>query len=283
MNYSITDFHKDYADEEACLREIFNQRYGALEVCPKCGKKTNFYKVLNRKCYACQFCSYQLHPLAGTIFHKSPTPLKLWFYAIFLFSCSRNGVSAKELQRQLAVTYKTAWRMAKQIRALMSEDDKKLSGTIEADETYIGGYRKGGHGGKGKTPVLGIVARGGDVKAKVSRRETHLILNHIRKNVETGSAIMSDQFGVYKKVKKLGYSHSSVNHWKKEFTKGELHTNTIEGFWSQLKRSLNGTYHAVSPEYLQNYVNEFAWRYNRRNDQNTPIFLSLLSQVWKLS
>lgn len=277
MNYSITDFHKDYPDEEACLREIFNQRYGALEACPKCGKKTNFYKVLNRKCYACQFCSYQLHPLAGTIFHKSPTPLKLWFYAIFLFSCSRNGVSAKELQRQLSVTYKTAWRMAKQIRDLMSEDNDKLSGIIEADETYIGGYRKGGHGGKGKTPVIGIVARKGNVKAKVSRREAHLILNHIRKNVETGSAIMSDQFGVYRKVKKLGYSHDSVNHWKKEFAKGELHTNTIEGFWSQLKRSLNGTYHAVSPEYLQNYVNEFSWRYNRRNDENTPIFRSLLA------
>lgn len=118
MRYSIEDFHKDYSDEDTCLKKIFDLRYGTLEICPKCENKTNFYKVLNRKCYACQSCSYQIYPLAGTVFHKSPTSLKLWFYAIFLLSCSRGGISSKELQRQLGVTYKTAWRMSKQIRNL---------------------------------------------------------------------------------------------------------------------------------------------------------------------
>ena len=135
-NYTIKDFNKEYQDDSACLNQIFNNRFGFLKECPECKNKAKFYKVSNRKCFACQFCGYQIHPLADTIFHKSSTPLKLWFYGIFLFSASRNGVSAKELQRHLGVTYKTAWRMAQQIRKLMSQDTDKLSGIVEADETY---------------------------------------------------------------------------------------------------------------------------------------------------
>lgn len=282
MKYTIGDFNKEFQDENTCLEDVFKRRYGNLKTCPKCKKDSTFYKVVDRKCYACQFCGHQLHPLAGTIFHKSPTPLKLWYYAIFLFSTSKNGVSAKELQRQLGVTYKTAWRMASQIRKLMRQDGDKLSGVVEADETYIGGYRKRGQGGKGKTPVLGLVERGGDVRAIVSSRETHLVLNHVKNNVEKGTAIMSDQFGVYKKLVKLGYGHDSVNHWRKEFVRNEVHTNTIEGFWGQLKRSIRGTYTFVSVKHLQSYVNEFAWRYNERNSENS-IFSSLLQLAWKPS
>ncbi len=119
MKYTITEFNKEFPDNEACVEEIFKRRFGDMKKCPNCKKETNFYRVRTRKSYVCQFCGYQLHPLAGTIFHKSPTPLKLWFYTIFLFSTSKNGVSAKELQRQIGVTYKTAWRMALQIRKLM--------------------------------------------------------------------------------------------------------------------------------------------------------------------
>lgn len=279
MKYTVTDFHKDFRDEDDCLELVFNNRYGHITDCPSCTKKTTFYRVRDRKCYSCQFCGYQLHPLAGTIFHKSPTPLKLWFYAIFLFSASKNGVSAKELQRLLGVTYKTAWRMAKQIRLLMADDGEKLDGTVEVDETYIGGYRRGGVGGKGKIPVLGIVKRGGAVKAKsVEERVSHIVLNNITKNVERGSQIMSDKFGVYAKTERLGYKHLSVNHWKKEFVRNNVHTNTIEGFWGQLKRSLDGTYHSVSPKYLQNYLDEFSFRYNHRKSLN-PVFLTLLGRM----
>lgn len=123
MDYTIFDFNKQFPDEVACLDEMFNKRYGTLEVCPKCTKETTFHRSKNRKVYACQFCGHQLSPLAGTIFHKSPTSLKLWFHAIFLFSTSENRVSAKELQRQLGVTYKCAWRMAKQIKSLSTQDN----------------------------------------------------------------------------------------------------------------------------------------------------------------
>jgi transposase-like protein len=278
MKYTIVDFNKDFQDEDACLEDMFTRRYGAVKTCPKCKKYTTFYKVADRKCYACQFCGHQLHPLAGTIFHKSSTPLKLWYFAIFLFSTSKKGVSAKELQRQLGVTYKCAWRMAHQIRKLMGQDGDKLSGIVEADETYIGGYKKGGQGGKGKTPILGLVQRGGGVKAKVAPRETHIILNHMRDNVEKGTTVFTDQFGVYKKAIQLGYTHDAVNHWKKEYARNNVHTNTIEGFWGQLKRSIRGTYTFVSVKHLQAYVDEFAWRYSNRAN---PLFSALLQLAWK--
>ena len=133
--FTIKDFNNKYTTDDICLQEIFNNRYGDLKVCPSCSKETKFHKVANRKCYACQYCGYQLHPLADTIFHKSDTPLKLWFYAIYLFANSKNGVSAKELERQLRVTYKTAWRMAKQIRLLFSQSQDILKDTVEVDET----------------------------------------------------------------------------------------------------------------------------------------------------
>src|SRR3990167_6001013 len=153
--FTIRDFDAKYPHDDACLDDIFKKRYGALKECPSCKKKTKFFKVTGRKCYACQFCGHQLHPLADTIFHKSETSLKSWFYAIFLFANSKNGVSGKELERQLGVTYKTAWRMARQIRLLFGSTGTKLKNTVEADETYIGARMKRGskrgRGGEHKT------------------------------------------------------------------------------------------------------------------------------------
>lgn len=266
MKYSILDFQKEFPNDDVCLEYIFKKKYPSL---------TGYTRINNRKGYQSSK-GEQIYPLAGSIFEKSDTSLVKWFYAIFLFSQSKNGVSAKELERQLTVTYKTAWRMAKQIRSLMTDSNNPLTGIVEADETYIGGNRKGGQGGKGKTPVLGVVERGGHVRAVVSRRETHLILNHIQKNVSKGTAIMSDKLSAYKKTLKLGYGHKVVDHYRKEYVNGIAHTNTIEGFWSQLKRSINGTYHAVSPKHLQSYVNEFAFRYSFRQN---PIFEVLMAKI----
>ncbi len=198
-----------------------------------------------------------------------------WFYAIFLFSCSRNGVSAKELERQLGVTYKTAWRIAKQVRSLMKEDGDMLNGTVEVDETYVGGYKEDGQGGKEKIPVLGMVERDGKVKAhKIEARQSHIILKDITKNVSRDAQLMTDQFGVYQKTKRLGYKHESVNHFAKEYARGKVSTNTIEGFWSQFKRSLHGTYHSVSPKHLQSYLDEFSFRYSYR--ASFPLLFSLM-------
>lgn len=268
VKFTIQDFNTEYPTEEACIEEIFNQRFSSLTKCPVCKNPFKYYKVTDRKCYACQYCSNQIHPLTNTIFHKSETHLKNWFYAIFLFSTSKNGVSAMELQRQLGVTYKTAWRMAKQIRQLFEETGIGFSKTTELDETYVGGRggnNRRGRGSENKTPVFGMVERKGKIKATVvvnTKRKT--VMPIIREHIALGTEIMTDEYLPYRSLIKEGYNHQTVNHASKEYVRGDVHTNTLEGFWSQLKRSINGTYHAVSPKYLQSYVNEFSYRYNRR-------------------
>jgi len=137
--FTVKEFNKEYLNDDKCLEAIWNARYGDLKVCPACNKATTFHKRTSKKAYSCANCGSLFSPLAGTIFHKSPTSLKDWFYAIYLFASSKNGVSGKELERQLGVTYKTAWRMAKQIRLLFTQSQNILGGTVEIDETYVGG------------------------------------------------------------------------------------------------------------------------------------------------
>ncbi|HEX9059125.1 MAG TPA: IS1595 family transposase [Clostridia bacterium] len=282
VKFTIEDFNTKYPTEEACLDEIFKQRFSHLAECPTCKNPFKFYKVTDRKCYACQYCSYQIHPLANTIFHKSDTPLKNWFFAVYLFSTSKNGVSAMELQRQLGCTYKTAWRMAKQIRKLFEESGIVLSKTTELDETYVGGkggHNKRGRGSENKTPVFGMVERKGNIKATVTvdtKRKT--VMPIVREYVAIGTNIMTDEYLPYRSLTKEGYNHQMVNHGTGEYVRGDVYTNTLEGFWSQLKRSINGTYHAVSPKYLQTYVNEFSYRYNRRY-YPIPLFYLILARV----
>lgn len=281
--FTAKDFNKLYPDDNACLDEIFQNRYNNLEVCPECNKKTKFYRVKDRKCYACQYCGYQISPLANTIFHKSSTSLKDWFYSIYLFSVSKNGVSAKELERQLGVTYKCAWRIAKQIRLLFNQNKKLLSDIIEIDETYVGGKHKGkrGRGSENKTAVIGLVQRKGALKAKVvANTNSSTIKSIVKNNVRFDVDIVTDEYRSYNILKKLGYKHNTINHSEEQWANGINHVNTIEGFWSQLKRSINGTYHCVSPKYLQTYVDEFVYRYNYRLS-SFPIFLNLVLSVGK--
>lgn len=280
IKYTIKNFNVDFPDDNACLDYIFENRYGKDYECPKC-YKTGFYRVKERKCYACAWCGYQLHPLANTIFHKSSTSLRNWFFAIFLMSQSKNGVSAKEIERQVGVTYKTAWRVQRQIRKLMSSKKEKLQGTVEIDDTYIGGKHKGkrGRGAEGKTPVFGMVERKGDVKAEVVKNLKKVTVKPlIEDNIEQGTQVYTDEFLPYADVKKYGFNHDVIKHQIKEYIRGNIHTNTLEGFWSQLKRSIHGTYHSVSPKHLQLYVDEFAFRYNYRFS-GIPLFHHLLEQV----
>ena len=236
----------------------------------------SFYRIKKRKSYACSWCGYQIAPTAGTIFHKSPTPLTLWFHAIFLFGQSKNGVSAKELERHLGVTYKCAYRIGKQVRSLMERQPSLLGGTVEADETYVGGkggHNKRGRGAENKTPVFGMVERKGDVIAKtVTNVKATTVMPLIRQNVEIGTNLMTDELASYNKAG-AEFKHERVKHSAKEYARGNVYTNTIEGFWSQLKRSIDGTYHSVSPKYLQSYVNEIAFQYNARSSALHPFEL----------
>lgn len=284
--FTVTQFHKEYPDDDACLHQIFLNQYGSATECPDCGKAFKYYKVTGRKVYACQSCGHQISPLANTIFHKSSTSLKNWFFAIFLFSASKNGVAAKELERQLGVTYKCAWRMGHQIRKLFEENPgSPLSGVVEIDETMIGGKRKGkrGRGAEGKTVVFGMVERKGRIKTQVVddvKRKT--LQPIIESNVEKGSTVCTDELKTYNNLNKLGYDHDSVNHGRKQYAKGSTHTNTAEGYWSQLKRSIDGTHHHVSKKHLDKYADEFEFRYNHRED-TSPIFRTVVSRVQKLA
>lgn len=275
MKYTIKNFQRDFSSDDVCLDYLFAQRFGHLEDFKK------YYRVTKRKCYAHSVTGEQIHPLAGTIFHKSSTKLTDWFFAIFLFSQSKNGVSAKELQRHLGVTYKTAWRMAFHIRKLMEQGGGLLKGVVEADETYYGANTKKhikGRGSENKTPIFGVVEREGSVVAlAVPNVKASTVMPLIRENVQIGANLMTDEYPIYNRAGKE-FNHQRINHGRKEYVRGDVHTNTIEGFWSQLKRSIDGTFHFVSPKYLQAYVNEFAWRYNHRSSEVHP-FGILLSKI----
>lgn len=276
MKYTIKDLKKEFNTDAQCVKFVFDNRYGKDFTCPSCKQAGKFYQIKGRKRFDC-VCGFTLSPLSGTIFHKSSTSLTLWFHAIFLFASSRNGVSAKELERQLGVTYKTAWRLAKQIRILFAQANNPLSGVVEADETYIGGIRKGkrGRGASNKTAVFGIVQRKGEVKAQVVESiNIKTIQPIINSSVVKGASIITDEFNVYNRVKRSGYEHYTIQHGIGEYVRGLVHSNSIEGFWSQLKRSINGTHHSVSPKYLQLYLDEFVWRYSHRGQSLFPLMLA---------
>lgn len=218
--------------------------------------------------------------MAGTIFQDSTTSLRLWFYAIYLFSASRNGMSAKQLERQLGVTYKTAWRMANKIRTLMPQGSEPLSGIVEADEAYIGGRRRTSAWHTTKTPLLGAVQRGGQLRVRTvydsatSRDVTDFIVSTIR----VGSQLQTDESPLYKRVEKA-YDRHTVKHGKFEFVRNENdYTNTIEGFWGIFKPYLEGTHRSVSKQWLHLYVNEAVWKYNHREEQLYPLLLSQVAQ-----
>ena len=255
--FSILDFSKTFPDNKTCLDYLFQKHHGHT-TCPKCGEKKWHLQDGTSK-YVCQCGASQISPKAGTIFEKSDTDLVKWFFAIFLMSQARNGVAAKEIERHCKVTYKTAWRMQKQIRLLMMEDNALLSGDVEADETWIGGRRKRKSYKENKTIAFGAVKRKGKVSTRIIKDSTEqTLLESVRDNVAKGSNLMTDDYRAYKYIAIMqDHNHSTVNHSKNEWRKGNTHTNTIEGFWSQLKRSIDGTYHVVSPKYLPSYLAEF--------------------------
>lgn len=279
--YTIADFNRRFPNDDACLEWLKNRRWPDGIHCDKCQTITKHHKVSKHPCYACDRCGNHVHPTAGTIFHKSTTPLHFWFYAMFLMNQTRCGISAKQLQRETGVTYKTAWRMFKQIRGIMRDRIQKLSGEVEIDETYIGGKRHGttGRGAAGKSIVLGMTQRKGGISAiKVKDVRRNTLTPIIKQRVMSKSSVYTDEFRSYDKLKKQGYRHERVNHSEKKWVSGKVHTNTIEGFWSALKRGIDGVYHAVSAQHLQSYINEYQFRYNHRLDEQ-PLFLTLLEKI----
>jgi len=282
---TIRAFFKQFPDDETCLAHLFEARFGQGYTCPSCERPANWYRIKAERAYSCQWCGHHLHPTVGTPFEQTRTPLQLWFYAIHLFTTTRNGVAAKELQRQLGVTYKTAWRMADQIRKHMANVDGEApvggeGKEVEIDETLIGGARQGVGRGRhleNKSIVLGIVERGGPVVTRVVpnvKRST--LLPEIKEMVSEGTTVHTDALGSYRVLKDHGYAHQFVNHNVGEYVRADCHVQTIEGFWSQLKRAINGTHIHVSGKHLWKYAKEAEFRFNRRHNPE-GMFPALIS------
>lgn len=294
--YTIMDFTRDFPDDAACLDWLWRHLYshdGLHAMCPKCERKRKFHRVASRPSYSCDSCGHHIHPTAGTIFHKSSTSLQLWFHAIYLVSSTRCGISAKQLEREIGVTYKCAWRMFNRIRRLLLADASNanpLSGDVEMDETYMGGRPRLSDGikskadaarwrAKSKTPVFGMVERGGRIHAKVVSSKQEAALGPIAgKHVLPESVIYTDEAATYDVIGRRFQSHHRIRHRAKVYVEGDVHTQTIEGFFSLLKNGIRGVYHSVSEKHLQSYVDEYVFRYNHRKDRK-PIFTTLLENV----
>ena len=283
---TLRKFQDRFPTEASCLEHLKLTRFGERHECEGCGKDAQFYRVQKRRSYACEHCGHQIYPTAGTPFHRTRTSLRDWFYVMFLFCTTRNGVAAKEVERQIGVTYKTAWRMCHEIRKYMAivDGDEPMGGpfkTVEVDETFLGGYDKGGFGGKGKTIVLGIQERGGNVTTRIVKdRKTVTLLPHILANVKPHSEVHTDELHGYREISMWnGYWHKTVNHSKGEYVCRDTGTsvNSIEGFWAQLKRSINGTHIHVSQKHLSKYLGEFEFRHNRRHRPETMISELMIS------
>jgi transposase-like protein len=255
--YSLMEFMREYPDDATCLETLWRRRYsedGEHAECPKCETVRVFkrYETAQaRQSWSCTACAHKLHPTAGTVFHKSSTSLHLWFYAMYLMTSTRCGISAKQIERELGVTYKTAWRMAHLIRhELMEQSDEPLSGTVEVDETWIGG--KLGNNPKhrnetspfvNKTPVAGAVERGDRMVAvTVANVRKTTLIGHVQKRVLPASTVYSDESSSFADLAKRGCAHDRVNRSENVYVSRDVHTNTIEGFWSLVKRGIGGVY-----------------------------------------
>jgi transposase len=291
--YTVMDFMRDFPDDETCLAFLWRQNIsldGAHANCPKCKTQRRFHKLRNHPAYSCDVCGHHLHPLAGTIFHKSSTSLVLWFHAIFLMSQTRCGISAKQLERDLGVTYKTAWRMFQKIRSMLAEGDNAppMSGKVEMDETYVGGKRRaprgqshaGGRPGADdshKTPVFGMVERGGRVRAVVvedARRPT--LTAAIGDNLDAEATVITDEWPAYRVIARSYGDHWTIHHASGDYVRGDVYTNTIEGFWALTKNAIRGVHHGVGRKHLQSYLNEYAFRWNHRSNP-MPMFSLFLA------
>lgn len=282
--FGLKEFRKKYGTHEQCLEVLKQLRFPDPCKCPKCNIAQKFYPVTGRTSYACNNCGHHIYPLAGTIFEKSTTPLDLWFFAMYLMTQTRSGTSAKQLERMLGVTYKTAWRIFKQIRMLMAQiEGNLLDGIVEIDETFIGG--KGSNrrfvphfNEVPKEAVMGIIQRGGKAYLKhIPNTGKWTLLKQIKANVSPQARIVTDEWAGYIHLKRHGYTHNTVNHHK-TYVDGDIHTQNAENVWSQLKRGIYGVYRVVSKKYLQAYVDEYAWRYNNRKLAGR-MFDRLLHQV----
>jgi transposase len=290
-DYSLMEFMRIFPDDAACLDRIWRDRFapdGHHAYCPKCQRERKFHRTKTRAAYTCDTCGLHIHPQKGTIFERSSTSLHLWFYAMYLIASTRCGISAKQLERELGVTYKQAHKMFKRIRTeLMGDDGEQLSGDVEIDETSWGGKPRKPHGAspyiavgpdrraegkahaEAKPTILGMVERGGRIRFRViPSRHGAPLSRAVLANVDPSSIIFTDDWASYKPLSGQFLDHRVINHSEGIYVRGDTYTNTIEGAFGNMKTGMRGVYKKVSPAYLQTYLDEYAWRHNAKRDED---------------
>jgi transposase len=276
--YGIRELRRDFGTEKACLEFIFDSLHTR-----KCSCGGNYSLRIRRRKFQCSKCRFQIAPTAETIFHKSSTPLVLWFHALMMFSNAKSGISAKQLEHQLAVTYKCAWRMLAIIRKVLPQEKTLLKGDVETDGAYFGGRKKAGKDNKylrqafqAKSVVLGAKERGGNMRALlVPNMKAEVVTRFIKENVEqSGIRLMTDGSRSLQRFQNTHNQHF-VDHHRGEYVRGDIHINGMENFWSHTKRSITGTYKVISKKHVQSYLDGFVFHHNNRyNDRER--FLTLL-------
>jgi transposase-like protein len=292
-DYSLIEFMREYPDDATCLDSLWREKYAAdghHAECPKEGRERKFHRVSTRACYACDSCGWQIYPTKGTIFEKSTTSLQLWFYAMYLIASTRCGISAKQLERELGVTYKTAWRMMNKIRNdLMNDhDDDQLGGDVEVDETSWGGRPRGlgkltprevAAFRESKQTILAMVERGGRVRLRViASRRGEPLSKEVRRHVNPTALLITDDWPAYKPLRREYLDHQVINHSIGVYVDGDIHTNSVEGLFGNLKTGMRGAYKKVSAKWLQSYLDEYAWRLNARYEAGS-LFSQLLARA----
>ncbi len=292
-DFSTMEFTRLFPDDAACLDQLWRDRFapdGHHAHCPRCERERKFHRTKTRASYTCDTCGLHIHPQKGTIFERSSTSLHLWFYAMFLMASTRCGISAKQMERELGVTYKQAHKMMKRIRTLMGDDGEPLSGDVEIDETSWGGkarvpmdrfeaaaYREA------KPTILGMVERGGRIRFRViASRRGAPVSRAVLANVNPSSIIFTDDWPAYKPLHGQFLDHRVINHSAGLYVRGDTYTNTIEGAFGNMKTGMRGAYKKVSPRYLQSYLDEYSWRHNAQRERETrgvPLFSQLLDRA----
>lgn len=275
MDMNLIQLFEKFNSEDRCRELLEALRWPTGVCCLRCGN-VSVSKLEKRNQYECNGCRYQFSATAGSVFHDSHLPLWKWFLAVYLMCEGKKGISANQLKRTLGISYKTAWYLCHRIREAMKSDvTEKLKGIVEADETFVGGVydRRRKRAAYDKTCVVGVIQRGGDVRAQKSiSRGARAISAFIRESVEPGSQLMTDEYAGYEKVGRE-YEHKKVNHSALQYVEGLTHTNSIENFWSLFKRGLVGSFHKVSDKHIDRYLDEFCYRFNGRKEgqlfQNT--------------
>lgn len=274
---NIIEIYKKFPTQKDCIAHIEKVRWNNKPTCPYC-HSTNTTRFKNSFRHHCNNCNTSFSVTVGTIFHHTHIDLQKWFLAISLILNAKKGISSRQLSRDVEVNKNTAWRMQMQIRKAMIEYGNLLRGIVEMDETYIGGKPRKGDGqyhkrgrGTDKIPVVGMVERNGKViahKQDKNKLDSKNLKRIIKANIDVNNAtLITDDYRGYIPVSQI-IEHKIINHSQKQYAIGNIHTNTIEGFWSLLKRGIIGQYHKLSKKYLNAYINEFCFKYNNRDNKN---------------